>query len=84
MFWEAAGGCAGSPGLAADVEGGHLTQLWQLCSNIEVIQLPSPNLIRADLKMDFANHSDRSVLLETLQSEKGENNKTPPIYSPSP
>lgn len=75
--------CAGCPRLTADVEGGHLAHLWQLCTNTETVQLPGLNFIRVDLQMDFANHSHRSLFLESFQSKKGENNKMPPICTPS-
>ena len=39
--------------------------------------------IRIDLKMNFANHSNRSLFLANFQSKKGENNKMSPICSPS-
>lgn len=54
----------------ADGEGEHLAPLWQLCNDAEIIQLPGPNLIRADLKMNFASHLNRSLFLESFQSEK--------------
>lgn len=57
---------------------------WQLCSDAETVPLPGPNRIRADLKMDFENHSNRSLLLESFQSKKGGNNEMSAIFTPSP
>lgn len=67
--WEAEN-CAGSLVLTAHGEAEHLAQRWQRCNNAEIIQLPGPNLIRADLKMNFASHLNRSLFLESFQSEK--------------
>lgn len=55
----------------------------QLCASATTVQLPGLDLIRADLKMDFANHSNRSLLLESFRSKKREDNNMPAICSSS-
>lgn len=55
---------------------------WQLRNDAEIIPLPGPNRIRADLKKDCENYSNRSLLLESFQSERGGNNKMPAICTP--
>lgn len=52
--------CAGTLTLTAVGEGYHGALLWQLWNDAEILQLPGPNLIRADLKMHFASHLNLS------------------------
>lgn len=62
--------CTGNLRLTTDVEGGHIAQLGQLCTSAEITQLTGPSLIRADLKMNSAKPSYRSLFLENFQSKK--------------
>lgn len=52
--------CAGTRTLTADGEGEHGALLGQLWNDAEILQLPGPSLIRADLKMNFASHLNLS------------------------
>ena len=83
MVWEAAGARQAVQDSPLPLKVGTSVAFGSCVTTRKTIQLPDLKLIRVDLKMDFANHSNRSLFLASFQSKKGENNKMSPISSPS-